>query len=78
MDQSIVDVTGIPDVSVDDEVTIIGRQGSEEITAGDIAELTNTIHYEVVTRLPAVLPRLYLYAGQPKACNASRASDPIL
>ena len=77
MDQSIVDVTGIPDVRVDDEVTIIGRQGSEEITAGDIAELTNTIHYEVVTRLPAVLPRLYLHAGQPKTYNASRASGPI-
>lgn len=60
MDQCIVDVTDIPDVRVDDEVTVIGRQGSEEISAGEIAKLTNTIHYEVVSRLPAVLPRLYL------------------
>jgi len=60
MDQSIVDVTEIPGVRVGDEVTIIGQDGSEEITATEIAELTNTIHYEVITRLPAVLPRLYL------------------
>lgn len=61
MDQSIIDVTDIPDVRVGDEVTIIGQDGSEEITAADIAELSNTIHYEVVSRLPAVLPRLYLH-----------------
>ena len=59
MDQSIIDVTDIPGVRVGDEVTIIGQDGSEEITATEIAELTNTIHYEVVSRLPAVLPRLY-------------------
>ncbi|MDD5510352.1 MAG: alanine racemase [Dehalococcoidales bacterium] len=70
MDQSIIDVTGIPDVRVGDEVTIIGRQGSEEITAGDIAELTGTIHHEVVTRLSGVLPRLYLRTSQPETCRA--------
>lgn len=61
MDQTIIDVTDIPDVRVGDEVTIIGRDGSDEITASEIAELINTIHYEVITRLPAVLPRLYLH-----------------
>lgn len=60
MDQSIVEVTDIPEARVGDEVTIIGRQGSEEVTAEEIAGLTNTINYEVVTRLPAALPRLYL------------------
>ncbi len=63
MDQCIVDVTSIPDVRVGDEVTIIGRQGSEEITASERAELSNTIHYEIVTRLPATLPRFYLRKG---------------
>ena len=61
MDQSIVDVTEVPGVSVGDEATIIGRQGREEVTAEEIAGLTNTINYEVVTRLPAALPRLYLH-----------------
>ena len=61
MDQSVVDVTNIPDVTVGDEVIIIGRQGNEEITAEEIAKLTNTINYEVITRVPAALPRLYLH-----------------
>ena len=60
MDQSIVDVTDIPGVSVGEEVAIIGTQDGEEVTAEEIAELANTINYEVVTRLPAALPRLYL------------------
>jgi len=60
MDQSIIDVTDIPGVSVGEEVAIIGTQGREEVTAEEIAELANTINYEVVTRLPAALPRFYL------------------
>jgi len=60
MDQSIIDVTDIPGVSVGEEVAIIGTQGGEEVTAEEIAELANTINYEVVTRLPAALPRFYL------------------
>lgn len=63
MDQCVVDVTDIPGVRVSDEVTIIGRQDSDEITVSEIAELTGTIHYEVVTRLPEALPRLYLRKG---------------
>jgi len=60
MDQSIIDVTHIPGMQVGDEVTIIGRQGDEEITASEIAGLTNTINYEIISRLPAALPRIYL------------------
>ena len=59
MDQSIIDVTHVPGVQTGDEVTIIGRQGDEEITADEIAGLTNTINYEIITRLPAALPRIY-------------------
>lgn len=61
MDQSVVDVTEVPGVKVGDEVTLIGCQGSEKITVEEIAELTNTITYEIITRLPSSLPRLYLH-----------------
>jgi alanine racemase len=60
MDQCVVDVTDIPGVKVSDEVVIIGRQDSDEITVSEIAQLSNTIDYEIVARLPAMLPRLYL------------------
>ncbi len=48
MDQLMVDVTRLSDVNVGDEVTILGKDGENEITAEQIANLTNTINYEVV------------------------------
>ena len=60
-DQSVIDVTNIPGVRLGDEVVIIGRQGDEEITASDVAIVSNTIHYEVITRLPACVARVYLH-----------------
>lgn len=54
-----VDVTDIPDVSLEDEVVLLGRQGSNVVSAEEWARRIGTINYEVVTRLPAHLPRIY-------------------
>ena len=48
MDQLMVDVTNLANVKVGDEVTVLGKDGENEITAEELAELTNTINYEVV------------------------------
>ncbi len=48
MDQLMVDVTSLSDVCVGDEVVVLGTDGKNTITAEDIAELTDTINYEVV------------------------------
>ena len=48
MDQLMVDVTNLTNVKVGDEVTVLGKDGENEITAEELAELTNTINYEVV------------------------------
>jgi alanine racemase len=62
MDQTIVDVTGIPGVSVGDEAVLIGEQKGEQhgeqITAADIAQLTGTIAYEVLCNISARVPRV--------------------
>jgi alanine racemase len=60
MDQTMLDVTGIPDVQAGDEVVLLGRQGSECIRAEDIAARTGTINYEVTTAITARPSRLYL------------------
>jgi len=54
MDLTTVDVTGI-DVNLGDVATLIGRDGEEEITATELAELIGTINYEITTGL---LPRV--------------------
>jgi alanine racemase len=60
MDQLVVDCGPGADVSVGDEVVLIGRQGQEEISAWDWAERLGTIAYEVTCALSARLPRVYL------------------
>ena len=42
-----------------DEVVIIGSQGSEELTVGELAELGNTVPHEVVTLLNSRIPRRF-------------------
>lgn len=60
MDQLMLDVTDIGDVSIGDEVVVIGSQGEDRITLEEMAELDGTINYEVICMLSERLPRLYL------------------
>jgi alanine racemase len=67
MDVTVVDLTDIPEAQLDDEVVVIGRQGSESITADDVADAAGTINHEIFTGLPARLPRVYFRDGRPVA-----------
>ena len=62
MDQLMVDC-GEDDVSVGDEVVLIGRQGDEAITADEWADRLGTISYEVVCAIGPRVPRHYGVAG---------------
>lgn len=64
MDQMMIDVTGLSEVGVGDTVTLIGRDGDEEITAGELAAWEDTISYEVVCGLSKRVPRVYLKNGK--------------
>ncbi len=64
MDQIMADVTGLEGVKTGDWVTLIGRDGQEEITAGEVASWEGTIHYEVVCALSKRVPRVYLKGGR--------------
>ncbi len=58
MDQCAIDVSHIPNVRQGDEVVLIGQQGTEIITAEEVAENLGTINYEVVSELLARVPRV--------------------
>ena len=64
MDQFMIDVTGVPEAQVGDTVTIFGRDGAEEITADDVADLVGTIGYEVTCLVTPRVPRVYLEDDQ--------------
>ncbi|HEV8483967.1 MAG TPA: alanine racemase, partial [Blastocatellia bacterium] len=65
MDLTIVDVTGIPGVEIDDEAVIIGRQGGCEITAEEMAGHIGTIAYEVTCGISDRVPRVYIRQKLP-------------
>jgi alanine racemase len=67
MDQSTIDVTGLGPVRQDDEVTVLGEQGEDAITATEMAAWRDTIAYEVLTGLAARIPRVYMRGGAPVA-----------
>jgi len=59
MDLTLVDVTDVLGVSIDDEVTLLGRSGDLEISAEDLAERAGTISYEVTCGIGPRVPRIY-------------------
>ena len=56
MDMVMADVTDIPEVSLDDEVVLLGAQGDERITPDELAELAQTIPYEIMLGFGARIP----------------------
>jgi alanine racemase len=60
MDNTMIDVTDVPDAAVGDETVLIGRQGSEEILADDIAANGGTINYEIACKISPRVTRIFV------------------
>jgi alanine racemase len=58
MDQTVVDVTEIPGVAIGDEVVLLGNQGEYSIDAWDLADLAETIPWEVLCGISTRVPRV--------------------
>ncbi len=60
MDITMIDVTDIPEASETDDVTIMGIQGDESISAEDLAQWSNTIPYEIMLSIGSRARRIYI------------------
>jgi alanine racemase len=60
MDQIMVDVSQVPAATEGEEVVLLGRQGNEEITATDLANLAGTISWHVFTGIGTRVTRVFL------------------
>lgn len=64
MDQFMVDVTDIADVSVGDEVTLIGTDGDNTITLEELGNLSGRFNYEFACLLGRRIPRVFYQDGK--------------
>ena len=60
MDLTLIDVTDVPGVLLDDQVILIGRDGELSITAEEVAETAGTISYEITCGISSRVPRIYV------------------
>ncbi|KAA3630971.1 MAG: alanine racemase [Calditrichaeota bacterium] len=56
MNLMMADITDIPKVKLESEVTLVGANGSESLSADNLADWSNTINYEILSRLS---PEIY-------------------
>lgn len=64
MDQFMVDVTHIPGVTVGSEVTLVGKDGTEEISIEEISGMAHSFNYEFVCDVGKRVPRVYFRHGK--------------
>lgn len=78
MDLTMVDCTEIDDLRLGDEVTLIGRDGDEEITPEEIADLIGTISYEVTSSIGPRVPRVFVRNGLPSTIKSLLGNEDCL
>ncbi|MBR2528182.1 MAG: alanine racemase [Blautia sp.] len=61
MDQFMVDVSGIENVKIGDEVTLMGKDGEAFLAVDTLGELSGRFPYEFVCDISKRVPRVYLY-----------------
>jgi alanine racemase len=71
MDMILVDVTHIPDIRLEDSVTLIGEDGGDRISAWDLARWSDTIAYEVLCGIGRRVPRVYCQGDDSKASRGT-------
>lgn len=64
MDQFMIDVTDIPDVHVESDVTLIGTQNDKTITMENISEIAYSFNYELSCRISRRVTRIYYKDGK--------------
>ncbi len=64
MDMCTLDISRLPECAVGDEVVLMGEQGSERITADEIASKVHSISYEILCALGKRAPRVFLQEGK--------------
>lgn len=63
MDQFMIDITGIENVDIEDEVVLVGRQGDKLLTMEEVANSALSFNYELPCKIARRVPRTYFKNG---------------
>ena len=77
MDQFMVDVSDIPDVSEGDTVTLIGTDGDRYISAEELGRLSGRFNYELICDLGSRVPRIYTKRGETLLFHPGGQDGPL-
>ena len=64
MDQCMIDITGLEDIKIGEEVILMGESENNSFNGDDIAKILGTINYEVLCRISKRVPRVYIKDGK--------------
>lgn len=64
MDQFMIDVTDVPDITLGSEVTLVGRDGDEYLSMEEVSEKAYSFNYELPCRISRRVPRIYYKGGK--------------
>ncbi|MBC8029116.1 MAG: alanine racemase [Pyrinomonadaceae bacterium] len=59
MDLTLIDVTNVPDVQLDDRVILLGQADGLSITAEELGKIAGTLSYEVTCGVGSRVPRFF-------------------
>lgn len=76
MDLTLIDVTNVPGVQLDDEVTLMGREGELSVSAEYLAKTAGTLSYEVTCGIGQRVPRIYLQPQRERCLTAKSPGTP--
>ncbi len=63
LDQTMIDLTPVPDAQPGDEAVLIGRDGADQLRAEEVGATAQTSYGEILSRIPARIPRCYSAGG---------------
>lgn len=69
MDQFMIDITGIDNVDIEDEVVLVGNQGEKQLTMEEVANSAISFNYELPCKIARRVPRVYFKNGREVKTN---------
>lgn len=77
MDQCMIDVTGVNNIAIGDDVILFGKSDDIELPVESLAEKMGTINYEILCVIGKRIPRVYFRGGKVEEVHNYLLDPPV-